>query len=156
MKVSEFMTKDVIYLTPKHTVEDAAKLMLEKNISVVPIVDSAAHLIGIITESDFVGKDANIPHALVALKRLFGQIFYSNGVEDIFQKSKNVPLENVMTKNPKTVELDYTLDDVINMMIHYKIKRLPVIQNGKLKGMVTRHDVLRAFTLLKPQLDSHA
>lgn len=150
MKVSEFMTKDVISLTADHTVEEAAKLMLEKNISVIPITDSAANLIGIITESDFIGRDAHIPHALAAIKRLLGQIFYDRGVENIFQKAKTMPLEKVMTTNPKTVDSDYTLDDVINMMITYKLKRIPVVQNGKLVGIITRHDILKAFTLIEP------
>lgn len=150
MKVSEFMTKDVISLSSEHTVEEAAKLMLEKNISVIPITDSAANLIGIITESDFIGKEAHIPHALAAVKRLLGQIFYDSGVENIFQKAKTLSLEKVMTKTPKTVEPDYTLDHVVNMMINFKLKRIPVVQNGKLVGIITRHDILKAFSLIKP------
>lgn len=150
MKVSEFMTRDVITLTPEHTVQEAAKLMLEKDLSVLPIVDPAKNLVGIVTESDFVGKEADIPHALVAMKRLLGQIYYSDGADDIFLKTKNTTIGKIMTKTPRILEPDYSLDDVIEMMNRFDLKRIPVVLNGKLVGIVTRHDILRAYTLIQP------
>ncbi len=148
MKASEFMTKDVITLTPDRTVQDAASLMLEKNISVLPVVDSTSHLVGIITESDFIGKNANIPHALASIKRLLGQIFYHDGVEQIFKNAKTMALEEVMSHHPKVVSPDDSLNDVVDMMGKYNLKRVPVVKEGKLVGMITRHDILKAFTML--------
>lgn len=148
MKASEFMTKDVFSLTTDKTVQDAATLMLEHNISVIPVVDSAKNLVGIITESDFIGKDAHIPHALASIKRLLGQIFYHEGVEEIFMRAKNMVLENVMSRYPKTVSPDQSLNDVVDMMGKYNLKRVPVAQQGKLVGIITRHDILRAFMKL--------
>lgn len=154
MNISEFMTKNVITLTPENTVDDAAKLMLEKDLSVLPIIDSDSNLVGIITESDFVGKAANIPHALAPMKQLLGQVYYTDGADDIFLKTKNMPLSKIMTKNPRTLEADFTLNDVIEMMNRFDMKRMPVVQNGKLVGIVTRHDILRAYTLIQPAAGS--
>lgn len=148
MKVSEFMTKEVISIPSGHTVEDAAKLMLDKNISTLPIVDSQAHLVGILTESDFIGQDANIPHALASIKKVLGQIFYNDDVEDLYRRVKDCPLEKVMTRNPHTVTPDHSLSDVVSLMNSYELKRIPVIENQKLIGMITLHDVIRAFTMI--------
>lgn len=148
MIASEFMTGNVHSLTQDRTVMDAAKLMLEKNISNIPIVDENFRLVGIITESDFIGKDAHIPHALASIKRVLGQIFYNNGVEDVFNKVKSLPLEKVMTRTPHTVSPDHTLSDVVYLMNSHHLKRIPVVKDHKLVGIITRHDIIRAFTLL--------
>jgi CBS domain-containing protein len=149
MKVYEFMTKDVISLKFNQTVEDAAQLMLEKNISALPIVDSESNLVGIITESDFVGKKANIPHALASIKRLLGQNFYLDDIESLFAKAKKSSIEEVMTRHPKTVSPDFSLTDVVNMMIRLNLKRIPVVQDKKLVGIITRQDIMKAFIMVK-------
>lgn len=149
MKVSEFMTKNVIFLNPTQTVEEAAQLMLKEEISVLPIVDAKSHLVGIITESDFVGKEANIPHALASIKRLLGQVFYFDDIETLFLKAKTMPVEQMMTKSPKTVTPDYSLTDVVNLMIRHNLKRIPVVEDEKLVGIITRQDIMRAFTMVK-------
>lgn len=144
------MTKEVTSLTPDKTVQDAAAMMLEKNISVIPVVDSTLNLVGIITESDFIGKKVEIPHALASFKRLLGHIFYHEGVEDIFIQAKTTVLEKVMSRNPKTINPDDSLNDVVDKMSKYNLKRVPVVQDGKLVGIITRHDILRAFIMLQP------
>lgn len=150
MKAYEFMTKEVITLTPDKTVQDAATIMLEKNISVIPVVDSTSNLVGIITESDFIGKKAEIPHALASFKRLLGHIFYHEGVEDIFKEAKTMVLEKVMSRYPKTIHPNDNLNDVVDKMSKYNLKRVPVVEDGKLVGIITRHDILRAFIMLQP------
>lgn len=148
MNVSEFMTKEVISLAEDRTVEEAARLMMEKNISALPIVDSTNKLVGILTESDFIGRDADIPHALASLKRVLGQVFYSGNIESLFNESKNKPLKAVMTELPKTIGPDNTLSDAVNMMTRHDLKRIPVVQNKILVGIITRHDIVKAFTLM--------
>lgn len=149
MLVSDFMNDDVVFLSQDQTVLDAAKLMMDKNISAIPIVDDEHHLVGIFTESDFTGKDAHIPHAMISLKRLLGQILYPQGTEEIYRKAKDLPLKDVMSTNPRSVELDYTLDDVVTVMNTYNLKRIPVVQGGKLMGIVTRHEIIKAFTMIQ-------
>lgn len=149
MKVSDFMTKNVVSMTPDKTVEEAAALMLEKKFSVLPIVDSNNNLVGIITESDFVGKEAHIPHALASIKRLLGQLFYFDDIETIFANAKKMPLVKVMSKRPKTVTPEHTLTEVVDMMIRHHLKRIPVVENDQLIGIITRKDILKAFNMVK-------
>lgn len=149
MNVSEFMTKEVVFLTTEQTVEDAAKLMIEKNVSALPIIDSSGRLIGIITESDFIGRKADIPHAVASIRRLLGQIYYHSDVEEIYLKSKYRPVTEIMTRNPRSIEMDCSLSHAVDIMGQKHFKRLPVTSGGKLVGMITRHDIVRAFMNLK-------
>ena len=82
------MTKNVISCKQDQTVADAANLMIEKNLGGLPIVDNEGNLVGVITESDFIGKKVDVPHALVSLTQLLGQTHYKGTVEEIFEKAK--------------------------------------------------------------------
>jgi len=149
MKASEFMTSTVVSCNQNQTVEEAATLMAENNVSVLPIIDDNEKLVGIITESDFVSKVQNIPHALVSLKQLFGQSFNHKDVEDVYKQSKSKKLKDIMTKNPKTVSASSTLDDVVDFMSAKDLKRVPVLDGEKLVGIITRKNLIKAFTQLK-------
>ncbi len=149
MKASDFMTKNVKTCTPDQTVQDAASLMLDNDFSVIPVVDADGILQGIITESDFISREVEIPHAMVSLKHLFGQNFNSTDVEEIYKKSKDITLDKVMTKDVKVASPDDTLNDVVSKMSGKNLKRLPIVDNGKLVGIVTRKNILKAFNDLK-------
>lgn len=149
MKANDFMTKNVISCNQTQTVEEAASLMSDKGFSVMPVVDDAGKLVGILTESDFVGKDVNVPRAMVSMKRLLGVTHYEGNIEEIYSKAKKKKLEEVMTKNPVTITPDTTLNSLVNLMDRKKLKRLPVIENEMLVGMVTRKDLLQAFKLIE-------
>lgn len=148
MQVSEFMTKNVISCKESNTVEEAAKLMCENGFSVMPVVSEDNELVGILTQSDFIGKDANIPHALASIKSMFGQNFYFGDIENIYKESKVQKLSEVMTQNVKTIRADQTLSDVVTLMSHDKLKRIPVVDGKKLIGIITRKDLLKAYVNL--------
>lgn len=149
MLVKEFMSSGVISCSEDKTVADAAKLMSEKGISTMPVVDGAGKLVGIVTESDFVGKDANIPHALASIKQLFGENYYFSDIEKIYQNAKDKKLADVMSKKLVTVEPSTTLSELVNLMSSKKLKRIPIIEGDKLVGIVTRKDLLKAFNQLE-------
>lgn len=145
MKAKDFMTTNVITCTEDQSVADAAKLMVEKEFSVMPILNSEGKLVGIVTESDFVGKEVKVPHALASIKQLFGQNFYFNDVETLYAEAKNKKLSSVMSKNLKTIKPETSLSKVVNYMISKNIKRLPVVDGEKLVGIITRKNILKAF-----------
>lgn len=148
MKVLDFMTKDVTTCTESQTVGDAAKKMIELGISVMPVVNDEGTLTGIVTQSDFISREVEIPHALVSIKRLFGQDFNLTDVEDVYKKSKSKKLSDVMSTNLVTVSSENTLNGVVELMMKKHLKRLPVVDDGKLVGMITRKDILKAFEKL--------
>ncbi|MDY0359839.1 MAG: CBS domain-containing protein [Desulforegulaceae bacterium] len=148
MKISEFMTTDVISCFADTKLKEAAQLMIEKGLSVLPVVDSENRLKGILTESDFVGKEVEIPHALASVKMLFGQTHYQGNIEEVYKKAKDQPLEKVMTKNPVTISPDQTLTNLVELMSSRDLKRVPVVQDKKLVGIVTRKDLIKAFAMV--------
>ncbi|MFT6071217.1 MAG: CBS domain-containing protein [Bacteriovoracaceae bacterium] len=145
MKAKDFMTKNVITCTEDQSVAEAAKLMVEKEFSVMPILNKEGKLVGIVTESDFVGKEVSVPHALASIKQLFGQNFYFADVETLYADAKNKTLSSVMSKNLKTVTPETSLSEVVNYMISKNIKRLPVVDGENLVGIITRKNILKAF-----------
>jgi len=145
MNVSEFMTNDVITCTQDQTVSDAAALMEEKNISAVPVVDNDNKLVGMVTESDFVGKETEVSHALASIKQLFGQTFNLGSIEEIYKKVKNKPLSEVMSTEVLTITPDTTLNKVVNLMIEKNLKRFPVVKDEEIVGIITRKNLLYAF-----------
>jgi CBS domain-containing protein len=145
MGVSKFMTKDVISCNQNQTVADAAKVMIDKNIGGLPIVDDEGNLVGMITESDFVGKKVDVPHAMVSLTQLLGQTHYKGTVEEIFEKAKSSLLKDVMTTDPQTIDLPADLSVASSLMLKSNVSRLPVVDNGKLVGIITKRDILKSF-----------
>ncbi len=145
MLVKEFMTKDVVTCSPDQTVGEAAELMSEKGFNIMPIVDDSNKLLGIITESDFIGKEVEIPHAMVSMKKIFGKTFNLKDVEAVYAESKKTKLEKVMSTNLKTIAPDATLNSLVDLMVSSNLKRIPVVDGDKLVGIIARKDLIRAF-----------
>jgi CBS domain-containing protein len=149
MKISEFMTTDVISCSDDKKLKEAAQIMIENKLSVLPVTDNDNKLIGILTESDFVGKEVEIPHAMATVKMVFGQAHYHANIEDIYKKAKDKPLEKVMTKYPVTISPDETLSALVELMSSKDLKRVPVVKDKKLVGIVTRKDLIKAFSMIE-------
>ncbi len=146
MKASDFMTTNVFTCTENQTVEEAATLMADKKIGVVPVVDSSGVLVGIITEGDFIGKNTSVPHAMATLRSLFGKSFRSTDIQDIYKEAKSKKLSEVMTKGPKTLTAEASLDDVVNFMSAEDLKRVPIVDDAKkVVGIITRSNIIKAF-----------
>ncbi|WP_127717884.1 CBS domain-containing protein [Halobacteriovorax sp. HLS] len=146
MSVSKFMSKNVISLNQDQTVEEAAKIMIEKNIGGLPIVDSTGKLVGMITESDFIGQKVDVPHALVSLTRLLGQTHHKGSVEEIFEKAKSSKLSEVMSTNVDTISSSADLSEASSIMLAQNVSRLPVCDDGNLVGIITKRDILKSFS----------
>ena len=147
MQVENFMTKNPITISKDKTVKDAAEIMVEKGISVLPVTDDSGALVGVLTESDFIGKEVQVPHALASIKQLFKQSFYFRDVEELYQQAKGKKIEEVMTKNVKTLEIGTSLNTLVDFMMKNNLKRVPILEDNKLVGIITRKDMIKAFTL---------
>lgn len=148
MLTKEFMTAEVISCTPDDTVETAARIMVSKGFSVVPVTDENDELLGIVTESDFVGKEIEIPHALASIKQMFGQNFFFKDIEQVYLDAKNKTLATIMSPSPKSIHPDSSLSEVVQLMLTKNYKKLPVVDGRKLVGIVTRKDLIKAFNIL--------
>lgn len=150
MRAHQIMTKDVITVTPHTSIEDAARIMLRTHISGLPVQDDAGHLVGIVSESDFlrrseIGTGRKRP---AWLQFLIGP---GRAAAD-FVRERGRKIEDVMTENPVTVDEETPLEDLVSLMEKKGIKRLPVMSGNTLKGIVTRSNLLQAVASIAHEI----
>ena len=143
MKVSDVVTKRVISISPETSVIVAIQLMLKHRISGLPVIDNHAKLVGIITEGDFLSRaeiDTERKRS-VWLDALLGPAELAAD----YVRSHGVAVKDVMTRDPVTVTESTPLDEAVRLMESRGVKRLPVIRSGKLVGIITRANLMRAL-----------
>jgi CBS domain-containing protein len=146
--VRQVMTPDPATVTPDATVEDVVKAMREHELPGLPVVDGDDRLVGIVTESDLViaddEGDLHIPHYI----ELFGGVVFLEplrGFESRLKKAAAATARDMMTSDPVTVEADDPVRKAARLIADSGHNRLPVVEGGKLVGVVTRVDVLGAL-----------
>lgn len=137
MLVRDLMTTDIITVGPDTSLKEAARRMLAAGVSGLPVTDEGG-LIGIITEADFVKTEAQRG----AKKRagLLGLFVRESGIT-----SYERTVGDVMTSNVRTVPPGSDHVAAARMMQASRVKRLPVVEDGTLVGLISRSDMLRAF-----------
>ena len=147
LKVADIAHEEWPTLGPDETVEGAIKLFAESGVSGAPVVDEG-RLIGIVTEGDLIFRDADIK-APGFLDILGG--FIPLGSWDEYRrealKSAGVTVDEVMTTRVITVSPDTTLSEAATIMAEKRIKILPIDEDGALRGVVTRMDILTLHVL---------
>jgi CBS domain-containing protein len=143
MIASDVMTRHVISIAPDATVEDAVKMMLAHGISGLFVVDAAGELVGVVTEGDLLrrdelGTERHRPwwlRLLVSPSRQATEFFHAHGHH----------VRDVMTAQVISVPEDAPLEDVVAAMEKHRIKRVPVAREGRVIGVLSRSDLLRAL-----------
>ena len=148
MQVKDVMTPRVVSVEPTATIETAARLMLARHISGLPVVRADGTLVGMVTEGDFlrraeIGTESRRPGWLAFLAGS-GRM----AAEYVSPHSRRV--EEVMTKGAVTARPEDSLEAAVDVMVRRRIKRLPVLEGGRLVGIVARSDILRAFARRAP------
>jgi CBS domain-containing protein len=143
MIVADVMTRNCITIAPDATVEEAVNLMLSRHISGLFVVDKAGDLAGVITEGDLLRRDElgtqrNRPWWLRLLASPARQ------AAD-FTRANGRHVRDVMTEDVISIAQDAPLEGVVAAMEANRIKRLPVTADGKVVGVVSRTDLLRAL-----------
>lgn len=142
LKVRDVMETEWPDLTPEDTVEDAIKLFAESNVSGVPVVEGG-EITGIVTEGDLIFRDADIksPGFLEILGGYVPLGSWGEYRREVL-KSAGVNVGEVMSDDPYTVSPDDSLSRAATIMAERRIKILPVSEEGVLRGVVTRMDIL--------------
>src|SRR5215475_13769276 len=154
MKAHDVMTWGTITVEPEASVARAVRLMLQNRISGLPVVDGSGQLVGMVTEGDFLsrgelGTRRQRPRWLEFLLgpgRLAAEYVRSSG-----QK-----VMEIMTIELKTITPETPLDEVVRLMERHRIKRLPVVEDGKLVGIVSRANLLHALASVARELKAPA
>ncbi len=150
MLLKEMMTKNVLTLSPENTLNEAAALFVENNISGAPVVDKLKNVVGIITEGDLVRqqKPLSKPLYLMFLDSAFPVNFKE--INSDLEALTATTVEQLMSKNVISLHEFDESEKAAELMINKKINRVPVINDeGQLLGIVTRQDVIRATYLEK-------
>jgi len=154
MKAHDVMTWGAITVEPEASVARAVRLMLQNKISGLPVVDSQGQLVGMVTEGDFLrrgelGTQRQRPRWL---EFLLGP----GPLAAEYVRSSGQKVGEIMTIEPKTVTPDTPLDEIVRLMERHRIKRLPVVQDGKLVGIVSRANLLHALASVAREVKAPA
>ncbi len=141
MIVANVMNRGVISISPDATVEEAAKLMLARDISGLFVVDAKGELAGIVTEGDLLRRDEL---GTQRHRPWWLRLLVSPGRQAAeFTRTYGRHVRDVMTEDVIAVPSSAPLEEVVETMEKHRIKRLPVVENSRVIGVVSRSDLLR-------------
>jgi CBS domain-containing protein len=144
---ADIMVRDVIAVRPEATVREAAQSMLDNRISGLPVIDAAGKLVGLVTEGDLMRR-----HEIgTEGRRPWWLLFTSpEKVAEEFVKSHARTVADVMTRDLVTVNEDAPIGEVAAVLEKRHVKRVPVLRDGEVVGVVSRANLLRAFAAFSP------
>ena len=147
MRVQEVMSRDVVTVTPETPLKEVARKLIELRISGMPVVGPGGSVVGVVSEADVLAKERIEYEDGGAIARLIHR-------PDPAQKAKLAArvAGEAMTSPAITVEPYWTVPTVAQMMLEHGINRLPVVRRGRLVGIVTRADLVRAFVRTDEEL----
>jgi CBS domain-containing protein len=145
------MVSPVITMGENDSVRDVARLLVEKRISAVPILDATGKLAGIVTEGDLMRRtEAGTEHPYSWLSFFLGEA----AVAADYVKSHATRAKDVMTRNVRTADPDTPLYEIADLFEENHIKRVPIVNDlGQLVGIVSRANILQAVASARPTLD---
>lgn len=146
LKAKDIMTRDVHYVTPETTVEELARLFVEKGVSAMPVLDGQKRLRGIVTESNLV--EQNKPLHIPTVISLFDWVLYLESEKNFREEVKKITArtvaeicsEEVVSCGPET-----PVNEIAALMTEKKVHLLPVVEGERVVGVVARLDVIRAM-----------
>lgn len=146
MKVSEIMTREVYHLSPEMSVKEAAQFLLEKEVGGAPVLDKEGNLVGIVSESDLIMDEVKLQFPTF-FHLLDGFIFLSDwrDYQEKLRKAVGLKVSDVMSSPVFTVEADSSVEEAATLMVQKQISRLPVLDKGKIVGIVSKRDLIKAI-----------
>ncbi len=150
MLAKDIMTTDVITITPSLAVEQIAQLLLSCNISGVPVVDAEDRLIGLVSEGDLLRRREGGTERQRSwwLNLLAGPEARARD----FVKTHGHKAEDVMTREVMTVTPDTPVGEIAELLEKRHIKRVPVVEDGKIVGIVSRANLLHGLATYKERI----
>lgn len=131
LKVSDYMSTDLITFTPDQTIETVIEALIHHRISGGPVVNEKHELVGIISEGD-------------CIKKISESRYYNMPMQD-------KTIEHYMAKNIETIDGNMNIFDAASKFLNAKRRRFPIIEDGKLVGQISQKDILKAAMQLKGQ-----
>ncbi len=151
MKASDVMVTNVISVAPNACVQDVAHILLKNHISAVPVVDADGAIVGIVSEGDLMrrAETGTLRRRPWWLAVLTGR----EGLAAEYVKEHSRKVADIMTRNVVTVQPDTPLAEVAAILEKNRIKRVPVVKNGKIVGIVSRANLLQALASMRKEIE---
>ena len=130
LKVSDYMTTNLITFTPHQSIESVMQALIKHRISGAPVVNDKNELIGIISEGD-------------CIKHISDSKYYNMPID------KENTVEKNMVSNAETIDKNMNIFDAATKFISSKRRRFPIVENGKLIGQISQKDILKAAIKVK-------
>jgi len=146
MQAKDVMTTEVISVTPDATVLQAARLMLQRHISGLPVIDKSGALVGILSEGDFLRRQETRTEK--RRSRWLEFLMGPGRIATEYTHSHGSKVSEVMTDDVRTVDENAPLEDVVHLMERFRIKRVPTTRGGKVVGLITRSNIMHAMVSL--------
>jgi CBS domain-containing protein len=141
--VHDVMTESVLSVTPDAPLKEVARLLIERRISGMPVVDASGSVVGVISEGDLLVREQGREAIRRGpLARLFGE---SAETRSLMAKAEARTAGDAMTSPAITVDASTPIEAAAALMIERQVNRLPVVTGGRLVGIVTRADLVRSF-----------
>ncbi len=137
----DVMTSPVITVRPDTPIKEVARLLLTHHISGVPVVDEAGTLVGILTEADLLYKERPEVEEGGLLR-----LFRRGRLAEAERKAEGLVARDLMTSPVITVPEDTPIREIASLMTRHRINRVPVVRDGRVVGIVSRADILKALT----------
>ena len=146
LKAIDIMTPDPVTLSPDTDIRTAATLLLDKKINGAPVVDAQGKLVGVLCQSDLVAqqKQVTLP-SIFAMLDGFIALSSRDDFEHELQKIAATKVSQAMTTEPRTVSPQTPIDEIATVMVNEKLFTLPVVDAGRLVGVVGKEDILRTL-----------
>jgi len=142
VRVGHVMTRDVVSVTPDTPLKDVAAAIVERGISGLPVCDADGAVVGVLSEADLLVKQGGSPERSGGL---FAWLVETASAPDLAKLRAHTAGE-AMTSPAVTVETASPVSEAARTMVSLGVNRLPVVEDGRLVGIVTRADLVRLFT----------
>lgn len=147
----DIMTTPVAYVMDETPLQEVAKLLLRMKISATPVLDEGGHLVGIVSEGDLVRRRSGFSGDR---RSWWLDLFDAHGNHQQemlnYLQHHGLRARDVMTRDVVSVNRDTPISAIADLLEQHQIKRVPVLSTGKLIGVVSRADLLRAIVTAGP------
>jgi CBS domain-containing protein len=150
MKALDVMVHDVVTVSPEDDIADVIRLLAEHDISALPVVDDDAHVVGVISEADLIDREESStgkhrPWWLEALTP-------ASTLANEFAKSHGRRVSELMSTDVVSASEDTPLGQIATLLEKHRIKRIPILRDGRLVGIVSRANLIQALASSLPQV----
>jgi CBS domain-containing protein len=150
MKACDIMVRNVITTRPQASVSEVAKLLVDNDISALPVVDGTGHVVGVISEADLMrreelGSEKTRPWWLEAITP-------GATLAEEFAQSHGKRVEELMSSQVISATEDASLGEIASLLEKHRIKRVPILKGGKLVGVVSRSNLVQALASAKSEV----